>query len=493
MDFLKRYRYPLLLLLIMLLHVVLRMRFLNHQLIIDEGNNLLCLQSLAGRYPGLGFGQLLRYHPPLYLVLANFLSMLTGQRNAAFYETFSIALSALTLVPLYLLGKELLTRRAGLLACLAYAVTPAAMAMDSWIKVDPLEVLFAVCFVYFLVREKPGWAGLSLGLALLSKETAVFIIAGFLVYLVLARDRRLARVFFRALLLGVLLSFWWYLFMSQTRGRFLSFLLGTHAEVSMFDYGVFYYFKGALADLGPFLVIMVLGGSIYGLYAFFHDKRRKALLPLACALTPYLMFLVLKGKPPWMITTVIPFIALLAGQGMDAFLVLMRRQGRSMVIFATAALVIAGLGVALPMSYDSYMNSRQGVIYSFTRDVRHEAEVIDGQLLPGETLLIYFGAYVFPNSVFLAYLSPRPLLVVEESIAPEELSRTLLENGIKRVAIFNDSFGNNMALYLLLNQPFGFAYQSAIPFYFEDATEYVQPVKILPLEYYLLGIKLVGR
>jgi 4-amino-4-deoxy-L-arabinose transferase-like glycosyltransferase len=493
MDFLKRHRYPLLLLLIMVLHVALRIRFLNHQLIIDEGNNLLCLQSLAGRYPGLQFGQILRYHPPLYLVLANTLSVITGQRTAAFYETFSIALSSLTLIPLYLLGREVFTRRAGLLASLAYAVTPAAMAMDSWIKVDQLEVLFAVCFVYFLVREKAGWAGLSLGLALLSKETVVFVVAGIFVYLIIARDRRLARVFFRAFLLGALLSFWWYLFVSQTRGRFLSFLLGTHAEVSMFDYGVFYYFKGALTDLGPLLVIMVLGGSIYSLYAFFRAKRRFALLPLACALTPYLMFLVLKGKPPWMITTVIPFIALLAGAGMNAFLDLMRRQGRPIAVFATSMLVIAGLGAALPMSYDRYMLSRQGVTYSFSREVRREAQVIDEQLLPGETLLIYFGAYVFPNSVFLAYLSPRPVVVVEESITPEELSETLFEKGIKRAAIFNDGAGNSIALYMMLNDSFGFAYHAAIPFYYLDATEYVQPVKILPLTYYLLGIRLVGR
>jgi hypothetical protein len=84
-------------------------------------------------------------------------------------------------------------------------------------------------------------------------------------------------------------------------------------------------------------------------------------------------------------------------------------------------------------------------------------------------------------------------VVVEENITPEELSETLFENGIKRAAIFNDGAGNSIALYMMLNDSFGFAYHAAIPFYYLDATEYVQPVKILPLTYYLLGIRLVGR
>lgn len=492
MDFIKRHRYLLAFLLIAALHLVLRVRFLDHQLILDEGNNYLCLLTLGGRYPNLNFDQMLRFHPPLYLLSANFLSMLTGLRSPAFYETFSIALSTLTLAPLYLLGREVLNRRAGLLACLSYAVMPAAMAMDSWIKVDPMEVLFVVCYVCFLVKERSGWAGLSLGLAMLSKETAAFIVLGYLVYLVVARDRARVRPFIYSVLIGAALSAWWYLFLSLSRGRFLSFLLGTHSEVAMFDFGTLYYFRGLGADLGPFLILAALGGAAGALYGLFRGGRRLALLPLACSLTPYLFFLVLKGKPPWMVTTVLPFIALLCGQGMDAFLKLIRRQGRPIAAFAVCMLLVAGIVPALAVSYDDYMLSRQMTIYEFSRDTRQEAETIDAQLQPGEPLLAYFGAGAFPNSIFLSYLSDRPVVVVEENVTSYELSDILLLNEIDHAAIYNDSAGNSIALYMSVYEGFGFAWHAAIPFAYRDVTVDVPPVEVLPLHYYLFGIRGAG-
>ncbi len=487
MELLKRHRYLLALLAVMILHIVLRVRFLNHQLILDEGNNYICLQSLNGLYPGLNFNQVLRYHPPLYLLVANFLSTITGQRHMSFYESYSILLSALTLIPLYLLGREVRSRRTGLLACFAYAVMPAAMVMDTWIKVDPMEVLFVVLFVYLLVKRKAAWAGMALGLAMLSKETAAFIVLAFFAYLLVTKDRERIRPFIYAVLIGAALSFWWYLFISLTRGRFLEFLLGTHPEVAMFDFGVFYYFKGLGRDLGPFLILAAVAGAASGTARFIRRGRKLDFLPLACSLTPYLFFLVLKGKPPWIITTVLPFIALLAGQGMDAFLRLMREKGRAMAAFAAAMLLLAGIVTSVAMSYDGYMRSRQGAIYSYSQDLRGEAETIGGMLEPDEPLLAYFGAGTFPNAIFLTYVGERPVLVMEEGINALEIAETVQQNGIEHAAVYNDTAGNALALYMMVEMGFRFSWHAAIPFTYRDVTVDIQPEEVMPLRYFLFG------
>jgi len=256
-----------------------------------------------------------------------------------------------------------------------------------------------VCYVYFLVKERSGWAGLSLGLAMLSKETAAFIVLGYLVYLIVARDRARVRAFIYSVLIGAALSAWWYLFLSLSRGRFISFLLGTHSEVAMFDFGTLYYFRGLGADLGPFLILAALGGAASALYGLFRGGRRLAMLPLACSLTPYLFFLLLKGKPPWMVTTALPFIALLCGQGMDAFLKLIRRQGRPSPLLQYACCWWRASFRPWPCPTTDTCSLDRGTIYEFSQDTRQEAETIDAQLQPGEPLLAYFGAGAFPNSI----------------------------------------------------------------------------------------------
>ncbi len=469
-TWLIRYHYQLALLLIMVMGILLRIRFLHHQLIIDEANNYLCLKTMAGLSPGPPFDQVFTYHPPLYLTFAFFLSKVSGLYRPALYQCFSITVSILSLMPLYLLGKEIFNRRAALFACFALALFPASMIMDSWIKVDPLEVLCAVAFLYFLVKGSSLWSGLFLGLALLSKETVLMVLFGIAIFLLITRDRHLLKIFLTSLAIGAALSFWWYLFISPSRGRFLSFILGTHPEVSMFNYGSAYYISGLLKDLGPFFILSALVGLGCVLYRYIAQRRRLPLLPATIVLTNYAFISLIKGKPPWMITTILPFLALLCGVGIDAFLEKVRNRGRKLLIFSLTFILISGIVPALALSYDDYMLGRQASSYRFAQQLRHEAERIDSLVPVDDSMLIYFGAGVFPNSIFLSYISPRSIGFIDDRISYLDLSGYVNQEDIRWVVIFCDGRGLEIATFL-------YNYES---FFFEKTGYYLLGKRIWP-------------
>jgi 4-amino-4-deoxy-L-arabinose transferase-like glycosyltransferase len=273
-EWMVRRRYAIAFGLVLILHVIIRTRFINHQLIVDEANNFLCLNTLGGRFPGYPFNLMFNYHPPLYLVFALALSRITGIYTMGLYEGFSIVLSALALFPLYLLTNEIFNRRTALLSCFALALMPAAMVMDTWIKVDPLEVLFALWFVYFFVKGRPLVSGVFFALALLSKETVLLVLLGLAAYLLLSRERNRLKVLLYACIAGALLSCWWFIFYYDNLGRFFSVLMSTHTESLMDNFGAWYYITGLFRDLGIFFLIAAAGGFVYCCYCFFAKKHR---------------------------------------------------------------------------------------------------------------------------------------------------------------------------------------------------------------------------
>lgn len=434
--------------LILVLHVVVRTRFINHQLILDEANNFLCLNTLGGRFPGYPFNLMFNYHPPLYLVFALALSRITGIYTMGFYEGFSIVLSALSLFPLYLLSREIFSRRTALLSCFALALMPAAMVMDTWIKVDPLEVLFALWFVYFFVKGRPLVSGIFFALALLSKETVLLVAPGLVVYLLLSRDWRRLKALLFSSLIGALLSCWWFIFYYDNLGRSFSVLLSTHRESLMDDFGTWYYVIGLVRDCGAFLLVAASGGIAYCCYCFWAKKNRLAALPCVCFIAVYVFLSFIKGKPPWMITAVLPFIAILCGAGLNVFLEAAAKKGRGAFIIAATAIISAGIISSCTLSYDGYMYAQWDEHYRYAKNIRAEAEKIEKIFPDKAPFLIYFGDKVWPNPVFLSYIAPRNLQLISGHEPFKETADILDEKGINGAVISGDSLGQDIAGYL---------------------------------------------
>lgn len=108
---------------------------------------------------------------------------------------------ALTVVILYLLALQVWGRRsvAALAAALA-ALHPFFAGSVTDIQTEPLFMLFLVAAIWLVLRERPALAGLCLGLASLTRPTALLCIVLFGLYLVFRRWRSAAALVAAALL-----------------------------------------------------------------------------------------------------------------------------------------------------------------------------------------------------------------------------------------------------------------------------------------------------
>jgi len=116
---------------------------------------------------------------PLLLTLIYWSAKVFGFSLLAF-RLPGIVLTALTTALLFLLGKELFTRRIGIVAALIYAINPYTLWNDLIIKTETptifCVVLAALFFVYALKREQWHWyvlAGVFTGVAYIERHSAV--------------------------------------------------------------------------------------------------------------------------------------------------------------------------------------------------------------------------------------------------------------------------------------------------------------------------------
>lgn len=455
-----------LLLLIIVLHALLRARFIGHLMGVDEANNFLAVTTITKGYPGAPFNSVFYFHPPFYLTGAIFVFQLFPQWCERALEAYSIILSCFSILCLYLLGKEIYNGRVGLLSAFLYAILPAAMIMDGWVKADAAEVFFSLLFLYMLVKRRREWAALSLTLAFLSKETVLLPLIGLSVFLLIVRDRGLAKDFAFCMLVAVLLSWWWFAFLSEGRAKMFSFFLGSHPETGQFESGLFYFLSGMPADFGILPLALIVAGTTSTL-ARSRMIRDLELLPLSCFVIPYLLISLLPAKPPWMITAVLPFAALIGGRGCDGIAGFLRTYGRSVAVIGTTAILLTLLLVAAFTSYESYMDERQGAFYDFSKDMRHEAESIGAFLGPDRGTMFFFGEGNLPQSVFLLYYQPDHLYFTLGEETGDELVGIAQELGLDALVIFKEEKG----------------FEIAASFYHQEGFSFIET------EYFLVGIR----
>jgi 4-amino-4-deoxy-L-arabinose transferase-like glycosyltransferase len=137
--------------------------------------------------------------------------------------------SVLTLLLVYLIGKKLYREEVGLVAAFIFGFCPIAIHASTKIWIDSLLALFCTLTVYFAVlareKERTTWyilAGISCGLAILSKITALPVLAAVFYLFVRkpwGRKRGVGILFFLAS--AVLVTSPWFITFYKTFGTIL--------------------------------------------------------------------------------------------------------------------------------------------------------------------------------------------------------------------------------------------------------------------------------
>ncbi len=150
----------------------------------------------AGRVPQLGYFD----HPPAVWWLSWAAAQLAGSEAPVVVRAPFVALFAVSTWLMFRLTARLYSARAGLWAAVALNLAPVfGVTTGGWVLPDgPLTCALlgaACCLVRAIEAERPAWgwwlaAGVCVGLALLSKYTAVLTVVGAFVFFLTSRDHR---------------------------------------------------------------------------------------------------------------------------------------------------------------------------------------------------------------------------------------------------------------------------------------------------------------
>ena len=404
---LSRERKVLLLLLVVLLTAGLMRAFnVGHTLMYDEAWNSntvadgatghTATTKTSGVAPDNWFGNFYR-HPPLYLSAGIAYADVTGSGRfgaSIALEIFSILCAiALTFV-VFLCGRDWFGEYAGLAAAFLFAVMPAARMLDSLVKAEPLTLLFVMLFLLFFFRKKYWLAGVMLGLGLLTKEVAVFLPGALLLFLLLKRRWPELRGFGISALVAIVASFWWYLLLSSTSGEFADFFFGRSTEAAVWHKSWSFYLTRIPSDWGwPLLVLLIAAIAMLlfvkkagtGVRKTGFTRRDHAEFALLVVALIYAVLSVSYGKPPWMIYSALPVMALLGGWAVVEAATWFA-HGRVAVAMVAVVLALA-LALSIPVSFGGFMKKADLTYEPSTRD-RATAEYANGKAGEKGTMML---------------------------------------------------------------------------------------------------------
>lgn len=382
-----------LLLLIVAVALTLRVFNVGHVMSYDEAWNVNSMVDAASGHTEDPFFLNFWRHPPLYTGLGIVMAAATGSGRttmAPVMEVVSIISALLLVIAIFACGRDWLDERAGLAAAFLFAVMPAARVFDSWVKQESMTLLFGLLFLLFFFRGRYVVAGACLGLALLTKEIVAFIPLALFIFVLVTRRFREIKGLAVSVLIGGALSAWWYLAYSRTKGQFLDFFLGRHGSAAVFRNTWYFFLKRLPDDLG--LVTLVL--FVFSLFVLLwqlkvfgmgdggreRSARDYALFLFIWVLVVYLVMTVSHGKPPWLIYSALPAVALLAGWAFSEVARALERLGRARLAWLILVPLLA-LALSLPVGFGSFLRKADVTFAGALTDreaARYVNEKIDG-------------------------------------------------------------------------------------------------------------------
>ena len=232
--------------------------------------NLCSVRSFAARGHDY-YSSWFSHHPPLLglsLLLLQPLQPGFAERS----QLFLIFVGVLNSLALFALCRIAFGTAAALWSVFFYAVMPAAIFFDLWIKQDTLAALFGMLSMLAFLRRRFVFSGALMGFALLAKEIAAFYAIGIgVLWLVQPREQRKIRDLAVVAAVTVLLSAWWYVGFSPSIKYFIAFAVNySNKGVDVWMWSrPWHYFLGKLnLDFGSLgLALSLLGVLAIGFLA----------------------------------------------------------------------------------------------------------------------------------------------------------------------------------------------------------------------------------
>jgi 4-amino-4-deoxy-L-arabinose transferase-like glycosyltransferase len=422
--------------LLVVLYVLSRLPLLGHVLSFDEAWNALAIRNLCENTAGPFRFNFLR-HPPLYMLLGQLVSM-GSTTPAVRLEILTLCIHAAACGLVMVLVRRGWGASCALWAGVAWIAMPVALLFDTWIKRDCLVALFGLLALMFWQRKRDLVAGIFLGLAFLSKETAIFyagvvFLLGFMPPFSKADMMRVLRVAG----VSLLISCWWFLLLWRGGGGYLAFFSGSSNESDWFSQPFHYYFSTMPYSLGWGGVVLacVGAGRMIAKLRVTGAVLAQLIWPLLLVVPALGLLSLSVGKPYWLLMVMIPGFAALIGVGAHGVLAwgLKRCSGRHAAcgLGAGVCLTVLLLLVQFP-GLKSYHDRAWPVIegaVGLGEMSRDAAELINRRTSPDDRLLLTPMAYVQQGhcTVFHYYIEPREVLFVQKETPFEEMLRMIKE------------------------------------------------------------------
>jgi hypothetical protein len=280
--------------------------------------------SLAGNPHFVGLFPVVRAHPLLLQVLmspwyADGVPDVPGRYLAALFGVGTVGL-------VYMLGRTLYDRRVGGLAALFLAVMPYHVAISRQIMLDGPMAFFAtgslLCLAVASTRPaRARWliaAGACLGLAALSKETAVILIGSAFVFLALVNHLwRPLRFPLAGAIVAVTIALAYPVLTAVAGGSHSgqSYLLWQLTREPNHSFG--FYFDSVGRSMGPLLILVAAAGLIANRFTHLDFSWRETLL-ISWIGVPLLFFEVWPVKGFSYLTPLAPAVVVLAARALAA-------------------------------------------------------------------------------------------------------------------------------------------------------------------------------
>jgi predicted membrane-bound mannosyltransferase len=274
--------------------------------------------SISGAKAFLNYFPIYRAHPVLYqavvsiayhVVLSDFVARLVA-------VLFGLA----TIVVCYHLGSVLYGRRIGLVSAGLLALMPYHVVVSRQALLDGPEVFFSTLALYGLARYRISaesrWLvalGGTLGLAFLTKETAVVLLGAVFVYFALDAEVRLRRR-----VVAVTVAF--FVAVAVVYPTATAFGGASKSGKSFFlwqllrkpNHSWAFYFNTALPDLG----ILVIAVAACALFALRKQRSWREMMLLSWIVVPFVFFDAFPTKGYQYLLMIAPPVAVLAGRGL---------------------------------------------------------------------------------------------------------------------------------------------------------------------------------
>ena len=144
-----------------LISIILRIYLIDRNLFFgpEQGRDVLVMKEIAVNHKLVLIGPKTAidgvFHGPLYYYIG-VIPFLIGKGNPLFISTFFIIINSLSVIFIYLLGKELFDKRVGIIASLMFTSSFGLIVMSRWLSHPPLIIPISCLFFLFLAKFLKG-------------------------------------------------------------------------------------------------------------------------------------------------------------------------------------------------------------------------------------------------------------------------------------------------------------------------------------------------